>query len=313
MKILSYIHLYPPRHNAGAETYIHTLHLEAMRRGHQVKVLNMDAKKYGIRAMYDHQGVGVFLPDVRDYLLRWCDVIITHLDYSREATFAGKEYGKPVIHIAHNDIPYPSVLQAECRLKVIYNAQWVADKLAYKWPGMVFPPVPNDGAKVKEWGQQEYVMMVNLNENKGAPYFYSVARKLPQYKFMAVRGSYDKQILPDPKYKNIVVVPNTPDIARYFATAKVVLMLSHYESWGLVATEAIMNGLPVIANPTPGLQENLGDAGIFIPRKKTADIAAMVDKLMTDGKFYAAQVRKAKKRSAELLPDWDKLFSFIQA
>ena len=40
-------------------------------------------------------------------------------------------------------------------------------------------------------------------------------------------------------------------------------MPSNYESWGMVAAEALANGIPVICSPTPGLKENCSDAAIY--------------------------------------------------
>ncbi|MFI1769152.1 glycosyltransferase family 4 protein [Streptomyces sp. NPDC020800] len=51
-----------------------------------------------------------------------------------------------------------------------------------------------------------------------------------------------------------------------YSRSRVMLMPSLYESWGRVAVEAFASGIPVIAHPTPGLVESLGEAGIFAYR-----------------------------------------------
>jgi glycosyltransferase involved in cell wall biosynthesis len=41
-------------------------------------------------------------------------------------------------------------------------------------------------------------------------------------------------------------------------------MPSNYETYGMVAREAGVSGIPVICTPTDGLKENLGEAGIYV-------------------------------------------------
>ncbi len=126
--------------------------------------------------------------------------------------------------------------------------------------------------------------MVNLNQNKGARYFYSLAKKLPKYNFLGVKGSYDNQYIEN--VPNVKVIPNTPDIREVYKVTKILLVASHYESWGMVAAEGMANGIPVIYNPTPGLIENVGDAGICIDRRETAKWVKEITKLMTDQEYY---------------------------
>jgi glycosyltransferase involved in cell wall biosynthesis len=73
----------------------------------------------------------------------------------------------------------------------------------------------------------------------------------------------------------------------------------------------MLNGIPVIANPTEGLKENLGSAGIFMDRKDTAGIAKELTKLMTDEKYYNQWSKKGLKRAKELAPKWDELEQFL--
>jgi glycosyltransferase involved in cell wall biosynthesis len=172
----------------------------------------------------------------------------------------------------------------------------------------VFPPPVDDWYKTEQTNP-EYITLVNLNENKGANYFYSLAKKLPQYKFLGVMGSYDNQIkvtLP-----NVKIVPNTPDIREIYKISKIVLMPSHYESWGRVASEAMLNGIPVIVSDTPGLKENVGKGGIIINRKETAKWRDEITKLMEDEKYYQKWAKAGKKRAAEQVANFGELEKFL--
>ncbi len=312
MNILWSIHLYYPRHGAGAESMARNINRELVKRGHTVKVLLNDANKHKINTMYDHEGVTVFPPDpmIIDNLFRWADVVISHLDYNKWTSFQCAKYGKKMIHVVHNDTPYPSVIDCPCDLKVIYNSEWCKKKLNYKWPSIVFPPPVDENIIIPE-RKKKFIAMVNLNENKGARFFYSVAKKLPQYNFLAIKGSYESQILSD--LPNVTTVPNVSDIRVYLRDVAIMMQPSHYESWGMVSTEAMFNGIPVICHPTDGLKENVANGGIFIDRKDTGKMAAEVDKLMSDEKYYDKWSKAAKKRAKELVPKWDELINFVIA
>lgn len=308
MKFLWAIHLYPPKHNAGAEAMAHTINRYLLSKGHSVRVIHYDAEKYRINQMYDFEGVTVFTQEQERVLFEWADVVLTHLDYSKRAIWTAAQYGKRCYWVAHNDIPYGSVRDGVGDLRVIYNAEWIKNKLNHQWPSFVFPPPVDNWYKCNDKGRK-YITLINLNDNKGANYFYSLAKKLPQYQFLGVKGSYDGQIIQN--LPNVTIWNNTPDIRKIYEVSKIVLMPSHYESWGKVASEAMLNGIAVIANPTPGLSENVGKGGLLINRKETAKWKEEIEKLMEDDKYYQKWSKAALKRAKEQVPDWDGLESWL--
>ncbi|HEX4875153.1 MAG TPA: glycosyltransferase, partial [Chitinophagaceae bacterium] len=261
-----------------------------------------------INQMYEFEGVQVFLDDNEEVLYNWADIICTHLDYSKKAMWKAAEKNKPLFHFTHNDTPYPSILNYVGNVKVVHNAQWVADSLNYNLPSIIFPPVVDESYKAEDKGRK-YITLVNLNDNKGARYFYSLVKKLPQYQFLGVRGSYDGQQIES--HPNLTIWPNTPDARKIYEVSKLVLMPSHYESWGRVASEAMYNGIPVICNPTEGLKENVSHGGLLIPRKETERWKDEIVKLMEDEKYYKGWSKKALKRAKELAPKWEELEKFL--
>jgi glycosyltransferase involved in cell wall biosynthesis len=260
--------------------------------------------------MYTFEGVDVFPPDdyIIDNLFTWADVVISHLDYNKWTTYQCEKYNKPFVHIVHNDINYPSVADSPVPVKVVYNSEWCAKALNYKWPSIVFPPPLNEWVKTEDKGR-EYITLINLNNNKGSRYFYALAKKLPYFKFLGVKGSYDGQHIE--KHPNVTILENTPNIREIYEKTKILLVLSHYESWGMVAAEGLANGIPVIYNPTPGLIENVGDAGICINRKEIDKIGHTIIKLMQDDDFYKSWSKKGLKRAKEQTPNWKLLEDFI--
>jgi glycosyltransferase involved in cell wall biosynthesis len=65
---------------------------------------------------------------------------------------------------------------------------------------------------------------------------------------------------------NITLHPPTRDMRPLYARARLLLAPSQWEeAWGRVATEAQINGLPVLASDRGGLPESVGPGGILLP------------------------------------------------
>ncbi len=66
----------------------------------------------------------------------------------------------------------------------------------------------------------------------------------------------------------------------YYSAAQVVVMPSHYESFGMVALEAMACGTPVVASETGGLIFLVrdGETGFHVP---AGDAGALADRLQT--------------------------------
>ncbi|MFO0089833.1 MAG: glycosyltransferase family 4 protein [bacterium] len=310
MNILWSIHLYFPRHGSGAESMARNINRHLKAQGHDIKILLHQANQYKITEMYEFEGVDVFPPDdyIIDKLFSWADVVISHLDYNKWTTYQCEKYGKKFIHIVHNDTPYPSVKDSPIPVKVVYNSEWCAKALNYDCESIIFPPPLNEWVKTEDAGRI-YVTLINLNQNKGSRYFYSLAKKLPNVRFLGVRGSYDSQHIEN--IPNVKIIPNTHDIRSVYKITKILLAPSHYESWGMVASEAMANGIPVIYNPTPGLIENVGNAGICINRKETVKWCEEIVKLLNDPAYYKLWADKGLKRSEAQAPKWQDLERFI--
>jgi glycosyltransferase involved in cell wall biosynthesis len=75
---------------------------------------------------------------------------------------------------------------------------------------------------------------------------------------------------------------------------------SVHESCGMAAVEALASGIPVIAHPTPGLREALGDAGTFVDRPDVRGWVAAIRELYPDGERWDAAVASGFARSAFL-------------
>ena len=299
MNILASIHLYPPRHNCGAEYMLHWMLKDLQSKGHHIKVLLHQANHYKIKNNYVFDGIDVFppQPNVIDSLMNWSHVVFTHLDYTRWTIGAAQLYKKPVFHLIHNSHLYPEIVNANANQHIVYNSFWLKDKLNYNWPNFIMTP-PVD-YRIYDLGidpsKNEYITLINLNENKGGKIFEKIAEAMPHKRFLGVLGSYDEQVRPS--IKNLTIVPNSADILQHYRKTRILLMPSEYESWGRTATEAMCSGIPVICSEAEGLKENCGKAGIYI--KDRNDIKSWVKAIteLDNAQKYSEASRKAKDRS----------------
>lgn len=326
MNILWNIHLYPPGHNCGSEYYAHNINKYLVSKGHRVRVVLQQAVMHKVKVPYEIDGVEVFGPNGSTDQFLWADVLLTHLDFTHHTIGIGGALNKPIINVIHNSHPYQCIQNAQRNNFCIYNSSWIQKKLNYNWPSMVFtPPIDHRYFDLGKFPREnEYITLINLDENKGGFILRRLAEAMPDKKFLAVKGSYS-----EPHYfgqasnfpSNVTVIPNTPNIKEVYAKTRILLMLSRYESWGMTASEAMCNGIPVICTPTDGLKENCADVGIYISAREeptrdttgvitkddrdTYDISYLVKqikKLDSDKKYYKVISDKCRQRSRELDP-----------
>lgn len=327
MRILQNIHLYFPRHACGGERYLHNINKYLISKGHQVRVILNQAAMHNVSCPYTYEGVEVMAPVGHIDQYMWGDIFMTHLDFTHNTIELANILKKPVVTIVHNSHPYQCVQNAVANNFIIYNSNWLKEKINYQWPGMVFTPAVDH--RIYDQGQNprenEYITMINLDENKGGKIFARVAAALPNKKFLAVKGSYSEpasigQWLNQPP--NVTIIPNNPDILPVYRQTRILLMPSRYESWGMTATEAMSNGIPVICTPTPGLRENCGEAGIYVKERGPIEvdksngkvisddgdsydisyIVKAIKKLDSDKKYYQSVSDLCRKRAKEQDP-----------
>jgi glycosyltransferase involved in cell wall biosynthesis len=99
-----------------------------------------------------------------------------------------------------------------------------------------------------------------------------------------------------------------PELDRAYAAADVLVLASHAETYGMVVTEALARGLPVIATDVGGVTEALGRAADGAPPglvMAPGDAAALGDALRTwlgDADLRARLRRAARQRRTTLRP-----------
>lgn len=314
LNIVARVHAYPPDHNAGAEWMLHEMLRALVGRGHRATVwltrwapsqepYEMD----GVRVMPYEPSSGGF----RSAVAR-ASALVSHLESVPEAACLARGHGAPLIVVCHNtfDLTWQPMLDGSSALAVV-NSQWMLAKAESAFDRkprrpdrmlMVRPPVWADEYRTT---RGECISLINCTATKGVEVLAELAERMPDRKFLAVRGGYGEQQPPD--LDNVIVLDHMPGREMrdaVYARTRLLLMPSDYESWGRVGVEAMASGIPVLAHPTEGLTESLGPAGVFCDREDVSAWQAAIEELDSRDAYRAAS-RRALARSKQLDPTAD--------
>jgi glycosyltransferase involved in cell wall biosynthesis len=319
LRIVARVHAMPPEHNAGAEHMLVSMLRPLVERGHDVQVW---LSRYGrAHKEYEYRGIRVVPLESRlDFpmAVKRAHILLAHLETVPSTASLARGYGKPLVVVCHNThrATFRDAAAGGTALAV-YNSLWMqreAELFFAEYPKgvrpaselIVRPPVFAEDYATKP-GQA--ITLVNCNPEKGGKVLAALARRMPDQQFLAVKGAYGEQILPDLPNVEVVEHVRGEDMReKVYSRTKVLLMPSSYESWGRAGVEALASGIPVVAHPTPGLTESLGEAGVFVDREDIDGYEAVLRKLLTAPEYRLAS-KRAKARSAELDPaaelaDW---------
>jgi glycosyltransferase involved in cell wall biosynthesis len=99
------------------------------------------------------------------------------------------------------------------------------------------------------------------------------------------------------------------DLDRRYARADLLVLASRTEAYGMVVTEALARGLPVVATDVGGVGEALGHGaggirpGLLVAPDDPAVLAAALRSWLRDGELRT-RLRRAARERRESLPDW---------
>jgi glycosyltransferase involved in cell wall biosynthesis len=101
------------------------------------------------------------------------------------------------------------------------------------------------------------------------------------------------------------------DRQRVYMGARVLVLPSHEEGFGMPALEAMSLGIPVIASNRGALPEVLGEAGILVAPDDTESIAAALERLLADDELARAMRRRGLERAQQF--QWSRTAQAVHA
>jgi glycosyltransferase involved in cell wall biosynthesis len=97
---------------------------------------------------------------------------------------------------------------------------------------------------------------------------------------------------------------DAPALDELYHGASIFVLASHYEGYGMVLTEALARGLPIVSSTAGAIPHTVPDgAGILVPPGDAAALADALRVLLTDPQRRGAIAATALTHAAAL-PDW---------
>jgi glycosyltransferase involved in cell wall biosynthesis len=97
-----------------------------------------------------------------------------------------------------------------------------------------------------------------------------------------------------------------------YAEADLLVLASRAETYGMVVTEALARGVPVLASDVGGVREALGTGGALVPPGDADALATALRTWLTSPAYRTSLRAAARVRRAEL-PGWDTTVACVSA
>jgi glycosyltransferase involved in cell wall biosynthesis len=316
MKVLFFCRKMPDL--CGAFLHDIDLAIELQNRGHQIVFLTilksaLDGYSGGIYRgfRYMHFTAGGPFLDTSDI---WITPHSPILPDVRKLNNRG--YDRPIVATCHFDGNYNSVANnssgarwSEMLLFVNTVMEVNYRKNIAPWPRqivrteLVRPILHESKILLNEPLQGDCITLINANQNKGQAQFIEMARKMPGHKFLGIMPYYGELgIAASPS--NLEWVKFDDDIRNVLRRTRILVMPSFYESFGRVAVEAMVNGIPVLyskpalksqypGGSTEGMQSWIQPAGVACDRENIDEWVQAIQTL-DDSEAYEAKSEESK-------------------
>jgi glycosyltransferase involved in cell wall biosynthesis len=303
---------YVPFVNAGSEICTHVINKHLMKKPYKWDVFVATPGYPKIT----YEGVRCFdLYDTPTFLevVNSCHAIFSHSAYHLPIyQYISKITGVPIVGWAHTHMyVHRAETQGSWIAKkftpqqfTVFNSKSLLESCKVRpTNSKVFIPVVDyrDYTMEEKHREPKYVVLSNVNPNKGGDLLIKLARAMPDIEFLGVRGGYGKQVSTD-ELPNLRYIPHTNRITDVYKQAWVVIMPSELETWGRTAVEAMSSGIPVVVSPTPGLRECCGEAAIYVRRNDLEGWIGALRRLKEDRKYFQTRAKLALERSRALDP-----------
>lgn len=149
---------------------------------------------------------------------------------------------------------------------------------------------------------RRYVTFINPVREKGLRIALEVARRLPEVRFLIVRGKCWCRggfRPPNGSLPNVEVWDHQQDMRRVYGVTDILLVPSQVpESFGRVILEAHMNGIPVVASTAGGIPDTLGRGGLLVsPKAHVHGYVSALRRIRSDPGLYRRLSAQALENS----------------
>jgi hypothetical protein len=246
-------------------------------------------------------------------------------------------YNRPIVATCHYDGNYTMItgnsgrgwVEMLCFINSIMETNY--RKNISPWPQQIVrteairPILHRDQIVIPEPFQGDCITLINANENKGVHQFLELARRMPDRKFLGVRPYYGNMTTPLPLGGNIEWIQFSDDVRTILRRTRILLVPSYYESFGRVAVEAMINGIPVLYSkpaknsPYPGgsiegMQSWIKEAAIQCDRDKPEEWVNAIESLDNEEEYSEwSQKSKEHIESMNLFTEATRIAGLIES
>jgi hypothetical protein len=308
------LHNYPPIVLAGAEFATHRINKWLLAQGFTVTVYIQSNEAYPS----EFEGVQIkhMKPfDCYSMNLESGTILASQLWAIRSAhpIFDRNQHCKYIefVHYVDNTVisPYPWTNRdftlvfnsKDTQQRSLAIGSWLTSKPSFVLPPLIDEPAPSSSLPARtNYLNYSWITLVNFNKDKGADIFNQLAVKDLSRKYVGIKGSHGTQETP---VQQVELMNPTLDMEHIWNNTRILVVLSTYETWSMVASEAMLRGIPVVvANHIPALKENCGDAAIYVNRTNLDESISAFHEIESNYSSYSEKCRARSK-----LPDFAEL------
>lgn len=312
------LHNYPPVVLAGAEFAAHRINKYLLTHGYTITVFILQSNE-----SYPPEFEGVQIKRMNPFdcytmNLEPGTILVSQLWATRAAhpIYDRNPHCKYIefVHYVDNTVisPYP---WTQREFTIVYNSNdtkqrsldigiWLSSKPSFVLPPLI-DPLPAPSPKRTNHANYPWITLVNFNKDKGADIFNQLAIKDSSRKYVGIKGSHGNQEIP---VSQVELIEPTLDMEHIWNNTRILVVLSTYETWSLVASEAMLRGIPVVAaNHIPALKENCGDAGLYVTRTNLDECITAFE--LIESKYSEYSEKCANQAKLPDLTEITKIFS----
>lgn len=324
MNILVYLHSLPPMRYVGGELMTLELLSYMALQGHRVSIY---VGEWDVRMPGIYRSMRVYDASyLNDDVARRHDVFITHPEVRTKVWQYVRRM--PYVGVVHNvNEPTMRSLQRVTPALTIVGSDWtrrhMPDEVLRNGVSVCAPPMvvsqttrtkfpdpsatptlegcaarcaASSSAKQRMEGSG-HITMINLSVAKGGMILQFASDRLPDHKFLGVLGGHGPQVT---DYRsNVTLHEHTQDMAAVYSKTRVLIFPTRSETYGIVVSEAMQHGIPVIASSLSAVREAGGDAAIYInPYDGPSWVEALKD--LDDPDQYQHWANKSLERGVML-------------